>query len=263
MSEEKKKPTRRSVKKDVEKSRAKNAKKNQAKNEKAEKKAIEKHEEKPAKKPATKPSVKKTVVNNPIAEKSRAKDGKKKRGDTSTRLRWPQVVLTIFLVIIVGMASLFAWDRWMRYDDAQDFKGEWIYTSEGSSVPVSIDADRIAFSSDVKFPYRLDTWGKTVDFSFTDLSGGGVYRFSLDRQTLYIAEDASEDIFVSIQVSLGLVEPSEGFDLSKTTVLTRQAPIEEALPEEVVPEGGVSPEPAPEEGLTEEGEVAATEGVVE
>lgn len=162
------------------------------------------------------------VVNNPVAAKSKKKGVRKAKGDTSMRLRWPQVILIVLLVVILALATLFAWDRWLRYDDAKDIQGEWIFTSEGNSVPVNINASKISFSSDVKFPFKMDTWGKTIEFSFSDLLGKGVYRFSLDRQTLYIAEDTNEDIFMSIQVSLGWKEPTEGLDSSKTTILAKQ-----------------------------------------
>lgn len=208
MSGEKKQPTRRSVKKQTEKARAKKAQKVQA-------------EEKRQSKKGNLP-LEKAIVSNPAAEKPKARGGRKTKGDTNTKLRWPQLLLVTLIVVLLALAGIFAWDRWLRYDDAKDIQGEWMFTFDESSVPVSINSDRIAFSSDVKFPYKMNSWGKTIEFSFTDLSGEGVYRFSLDRQTLYITEDEQEDIITSIQVSLGLKEPSEGLDLSKTTVLTKQ-----------------------------------------
>ena len=158
-------------------------------------------------------------------------------------------MLLVLLVILLALFGLFSWDRWLRYNDTQDIQGEWIFTSEGNSIPVNINAERIMITSDVKFAYKMDPWAKSIEFNFTDLSGSGFYRFSTDRKTVYIAENTSENIVTSIQVSLGMKEANEGFDPSKTATLTKAKTSVSPTPQTQAPQAGETLRPSPSEGI--------------
>ncbi len=92
-------------------------------------------------------------------------------------------VLVVALVAVVGGFSCF---RWLLNDDASDFQGTWYVA--GTDTPISISADAIALNGEVSYGYTLDASAKTVAFTFSDLSGAGHYRFSLDRQYLAIMD---------------------------------------------------------------------------
>lgn len=135
--------------------------------------------------------------------------------------RWPKVVLALVLLLVLVCAGLFSWDRWFRFDDAADLQGQWMYENAGSTVAVVIDEESIAFADDVAYEYQLNTQDKTILLSFGNLGSENIYRFSPDRNTLYIAEDAVDDWFISVKMLLNVSEVHEGFDLEKTTVLKR------------------------------------------
>ena len=44
-------------------------------------------------------------------------------------------------------------------------------------------------NSDVAYSYSLDTFNKTISFSFGKYSGSGSYAFSPDRTTLVLTEE--------------------------------------------------------------------------
>lgn len=92
-------------------------------------------------------------------------------------------VLVVALVAVIGGFSCF---RWLLNDDASDFQGTWYVA--GTDAPISISADAIALNGEVSYGYTLDASTKTVAFTFSDLSGAGHYRFSLDRQYLAIMD---------------------------------------------------------------------------
>lgn len=142
--------------------------------------------------------------------------------DRPRKRRWPKVLVVILLVLIVGCVGLFSWDRWLRFDDAADFQGQWIYENAGSTVAVTIDETHIAFTDDVEYEYQLNTQDKTVSLSFGTLGSENIYRFSPDRKTLYIAEDATDDWLNSAKVLFEVATVDEGFDPEKTTILKKQ-----------------------------------------
>ncbi|MGN0302308.1 MAG: hypothetical protein ACI4BI_05480 [Anaerotardibacter sp.] len=88
-------------------------------------------------------------------------------------------------VLIVGLIYL-GWNQWYRYDDAADFQGEWV--SQETGYPVVITDSQIVFNSSTAYDYTLDTFSKTVTFTFKDYSGSGSYAFSEERDTLVIVE---------------------------------------------------------------------------
>jgi hypothetical protein len=247
----------------------------------------------------------------PGAQKRRSL--KQKRG-----LRWPQLVFLLFILAFVVSIGLFSWDRWFRYDDAKDFRGEWTQVSaaapsggsglmppegtsdgdagladgasqdggtaaegsgatdgsgatEGSgataegqgmedgqgleggimpesqgapdggiasdgaglttsntaqgqasaSTPVSINDKKIQLTPEVSYEYTLDTWSKTVVYTFGTMRGSGKYRFSQDRKKLVIIEGGTDDWILAARIALGLAEPEEGTDPAKTTILVK------------------------------------------
>ena len=83
-------------------------------------------------------------------------------------------VLLVVLLIVGG----FSWDRWLRYDDAAEFQGEW--QTHGTTAVVVIDGETIKLTEDVSWSYKLDTDAKTISYTFGNMEGSGRYR-SLDR----------------------------------------------------------------------------------
>lgn len=116
------------------------------------------------------------------------------RTDRSKRERKPltpagialRVVFGALVVALVAVIGGFSCFRWLLNDDASDFQGTWYVA--GTDTPISISADAIALNGEVSYGYTLDASAKTVAFTFSDLSGAGHYRFSLDRQYLAIMD---------------------------------------------------------------------------
>lgn len=106
-------------------------------------------------------------------------------------------VLGVALLVAAAIAGFWAWDTWLRYDDAADIQGEW--TTGAPPTSVTIDSEAIHMPDSVDFAYTLNTNEKTIAFNFSTLSGGGSYEFSEDRNTLTITElDGSQTVFTRI-----------------------------------------------------------------
>lgn len=93
--------------------------------------------------------------------------------------------LVVILLLVIG-TGLLAWNQWFRYDDAADIQGTWVI--DGSSQSITINETDIVMTDDVSYPYTLDTFQKTISFSFKQYSGSGSYAFSPERTTLVITE---------------------------------------------------------------------------
>ena len=105
------------------------------------------------------------------------------------------IALAAVIIACGAVAAFWAWDMWLRYDDAADIQGEWS-TADGTAIVV-IDSEAIHMPDSVDFDYVLNTNDKTISYSFDKLTGGGSYSFSDDRSTLTIIEaDGSQTVFV-------------------------------------------------------------------
>lgn len=103
---------------------------------------------------------------------------------------WARIVVTTVVAVIVCLVLvavlLFSWNRWWRYDDAEDIQGTWLV--HGTDTAIVIDESYIWITDDVGYAYTLDADSKTIEFSFGDMSGSGRYRFSSDRSQLIIVD---------------------------------------------------------------------------
>ncbi|WP_366458276.1 hypothetical protein [Eggerthella hominis] len=117
-----------------------------------------------------------------------ARERRERRGTAAKprKRRWPLVVTGSVLLVILLAVGGFSWDRWLRYDDAREFLGEW--QTHGTTAVVVIDGETIKLTEDVSWTYTLDTGAKTIAFTFGNMEGSGRYRFSLDRSQLVITD---------------------------------------------------------------------------
>lgn len=111
------------------------------------------------------------------------------------------IVSSIVVVLLAVGCGLLAWNQWLRFDDAADIQGSW--TVEGTEETITFTATDIVMTDEVSYPYTLDTFRKTIDFSFKQYSGTGSYAFSPERTTLVITE---EDADTQESVSTKLVK---------------------------------------------------------
>ena len=121
--------------------------------------------------------------------KQRASSAGKEGDLKKPRKRFGRTVIIIVVAILCVYLLGFSWNQWMRGDDEIDIQGVWQIA--GSENTVTITQDYIQLTPDVKYPYTIDTAGKTITFTFADLSGTGRYRFSIDRNQLAIIEGPS------------------------------------------------------------------------
>ncbi len=168
------------------------------------------------------------------------------------RRMWPWVVGALLLVIVV-LVGLFAWNRWWRYDDAEDMLGNWL--ANDTSSLVVIDGETIRIADDVAYDYTIDPFAKTITFTFGSMKGSGRYWFSEDRQQLVITdgdtysalstllEDISYDAEQLKRSILGQSpltrEPKEG-----ATLLEREGAEAGALPTRPTHDDGLDPDEA-------------------
>lgn len=138
-------------------------------------------------------------------DKERAKGARLKAALRAKRRRIAMLSAVALALAALAVSGLLFWNTYLRYDDTADIQGEW-QVIDGSATVV-IDADFIRMPQLLDYEYSIDTWAKTIDFSFTDLSGGGSYSFSDDRRVLIIKEGEGED-----QTMLSLVKISDNTD---------------------------------------------------
>ena len=167
-----------------------------------------------------------------------AERGKRRRERAEAKprkKRWPLVVAGSVLLVVLLIVGGFSWDRWLRYDDAAEFQGEW--QTHGTTAVVVIDGETIKLTEDVSWSYTLDTDAKTISYTFGNMEGSGRYRFSLDQLVRAIQGQPQE-------------EPQSG---AGCTVLDRLSHDAEATPQRGEP---VAPEPEPEPAAEPEPEAA-------
>ena len=171
------------------------------------------------------------------------------------------MALGVLAVLLVAAAG-FSWDRWLRYDVAAEFQGEW--QTHGTTAVVVIDGETIKLTEDVSWSYKLDTDAKTISYTFGNMEGSGRYRFSLDRSQLVISDGSgytwlstlADDIAWQFDQLVRAIqgqpqeEPPSG---AGYTVLDRLSHDAEATPQRGEP---VAPEPEPEPAAEPEPEAA-------
>ena len=72
---------------------------------------------------------------------------------------------------------------------------------DGTDQSITITDADIVMTPEVSYPYSLDTFQKTITFSFKQYNGSGSYAFSPERTTLVITEtDAASGEKVSTKL---------------------------------------------------------------
>ena len=126
-------------------------------------------------------------------EEVSGKTGTPRMSKKAGKRRVPRKAVAIVSAVLVALAvatSLLAWNQWLRYDDAADIQGTW--RVEGSTATFTITDSQIQLTEEVSYPYTLDTFAKTISFSFGNYEGGGSYVFSPERDVLTITETAPD-----------------------------------------------------------------------
>jgi len=178
--------------------------------------------QKQAKKSASQGASKKTSSSKAQTNAKKSQTTKEKKAKKSI---WPKVVIAVF-VVILAVIALVVWWRWFMFDDANDFKDQWIDLNQ--SVELSITEEQMELTPDVKYTYEVDTFSKKVTYSFANLSGEASYRFSPDRMKLYIIEGEDSGLFTDLGLFLGLIEEPDYASQSNMIVLMRVSAYEEA-----------------------------------
>jgi hypothetical protein len=156
--------------------------------------------------PSSRPSVKDGKVRKPAASKTAGKrtranedaeasgdadggEGSRKTKKSRVGKRKTLIVAAVVVGVLLAIALFVSWGRWWRFDDAQDFQGQWLSSGTSGTARVSIDSQYINLSSDVAYSYTLDEGAKTLTFDFgSNMHGQGRYWFSADRSTLVIID---------------------------------------------------------------------------
>lgn len=112
-----------------------------------------------------------------------------------------RIALSIFLIIVVvvlALAGFVSWNRWLRFNDVDRIQATW-HTNLSASlaeslsvgtndIDVVIDGVHITYDKDAQFTYTIDTFAKTLSYSFGSAQGSAAYWFSEDGNTLIIAD---------------------------------------------------------------------------
>lgn len=138
-------------------------------------------------------------------------------------------------LLVAGLAGFSAY-HWAWGDDAQDIQGTWYVN--GTSATISIGENDIVLTDEVSYVYEMDSFSKTLSLRFGSLSGGGCYRFSLDRGELAIIDGEYTwiDSFASdlAWVFGALLNAAQGKEAlpaegDRVTLLTRALPGSESV----------------------------------
>lgn len=63
-----------------------------------------------------------------------------------------------------------------------------------------INGQQLKLTSEVSYAYTLDTWSKTITYTFGTSTGHASYRFSEDRQTLVMEDNAGTNWLIALHV---------------------------------------------------------------
>ena len=91
-----------------------------------------------------------------------------------------------FVIVAAVVGLIMAWQTFFRYDDELDIQGTW--RTENNTMTVVFDGEAVRMPNNLFYNYEMDTWKKTITYTFEDKTGGGRYEFSEDRNTLKIYE---------------------------------------------------------------------------
>lgn len=97
-----------------------------------------------------------------------------------------KIVLTVVIVGAIVAGGLLVWNYLFRYDDAQDFQGQW--KIEGTNSSIVITDSEIRLTDSVTFGYELNTFEKTLTYTYANFKGEGSYVFSPERDVLTITD---------------------------------------------------------------------------
>ncbi|MEG0503268.1 MAG: hypothetical protein RR547_01355 [Raoultibacter sp.] len=176
---------------------------------------------------------------------------KKKRG--ARKHHWLRWIILLLLLVVAVILGAFSWDRWFRYDDVESIQGEW--KASGETAVVVIDGKQIHLTDEVAYDYTLNTWDKTIEFSFGKLSNNGTYEFSEDRKTLVIVEGGKPDLVGDFLETFGLATENGAADDLPTTSLIKLSNKTDVNPQVMKEEPSSST--ATDPGTTSSGDAAA------
>lgn len=109
------------------------------------------------------------------------------------------IAVTILAAMAIIVGGFYAWNTYLRYNDAADIQGEW--RTQDGTMTVVIDGANIRMP-DLEYSYEIDTTAKRLTFHFSDLTGSGSYSFSEDRSTLSIVEGEGEEQTTTVLVKV-------------------------------------------------------------
>ena len=128
------------------------------------------------------------LFHDSVSEKTGTPRMSVKAKSRKRRLSRRFMIIACSIVAVLAIATgLLSWNQWLRYDDAADIQGTWVI--DGSSATITVTDSEIKMSDDVSYSYSLDTFNKTISFSFGKYTGSGSYAFSPERDTLVITEE--------------------------------------------------------------------------
>lgn len=128
----------------------------------------------------------KTPTKRPQVTKKRKTPAQSRRA-----LRVAKIVGIIIAALLLVTTALLSWNHWLRFDDKADIQGTWVV--EGTQANVTIDATSLKLTDDVSYAYELDTFNKTISFSYEQLSGSASYAFSPERDVIIITESGENN----------------------------------------------------------------------
>ncbi len=111
---------------------------------------------------------------------------KEKRTKKKRTSRVFKIIITIILLVVLVGGGLLVWNYLFRYDDKQDFQGQW--KIEGTNASIVITDSEIKLTDSVSFGYELDTFAKTIKYTYVNYVNEGSYVFSPERDVLTITD---------------------------------------------------------------------------
>ena len=125
----------------------------------------------------------------PSAHPQAQKASKTKKAKRAKKKRVPRtfkIVITVILLVVLIGGGLLVWNYLFRYDDKQDFQGQW--KIEGTNASIVITDSEIKLTDSVSFGYELDTFAKTIKYTYVNYANEGSYVFSPERDVLTITD---------------------------------------------------------------------------
>ncbi len=177
------------------------------------------------------------------------------KSQTKKKMSTIKKVLLAFLLLIIcagTILGIFSFGRWLSGDDKKNFEGVW--KVHNTTTILAFTQNEIVLNADTSYAYHIDSFAKTIDYSFGNAQGKGRYWFNKDKTILVITDGknytATSTYFDDLAAWIGGWFGGEKIKVDPQSIVLSKENVE--IPQEMLAkEQQNQPQPPPEEAKSD------------